>query len=248
MQTYVFLDLDDTILQTRPKCPQGSLHPAAYDRAGKALSFMTERQRALLALLDSTTIVIPTTARNLDAFRRVRLSFRSLAVLDFGGVILRADGTPDPAWDAVVRPQSLAMESALQEALRRVQCFIDERGLGIRARLIADFEMPLYLVLKHPQGDCAALQTVQREHWAGIDRERFFLHANGNNLSLVPRFLGKERAVQYILDHLLGPEPVLTVGMGDSLSDAPFLALCDYALLPQGCQLAGKLCSDVGGP
>src|SRR5689334_914937 len=102
MQTFVFLDLDDTILQTRPKCPAGEpIHPAAHGRDGQPLSFITDRQRALLDLFAAAT-VIPTTARNHDAFRRVRLLFTGHAILDFGGVILRPDGTPDPGWDAVV--------------------------------------------------------------------------------------------------------------------------------------------------
>ncbi|MBY0525725.1 MAG: hypothetical protein K2R98_20130 [Gemmataceae bacterium] len=247
MRTCVFLDLDDTILQTRPKCPPGEpLSPAADDRNGRPLSFMTERQRALLSLLSAAGTVIPTTARNLDAYRRVRLAFTDLAVLDFGGVILRPDGTPEPDWDASIRPRALEMGPELHTELHAVQQFIDARRLEINARLIADFDMPLYLVLKHPAGNVAALQTVLREHWGGIDPQRFFIHCNGNNLSLVPRFLGKERAVQHIRAHLLGTEPVLTIGVGDSVSDAPFLAACDYALLPRDCQLAAHPLSPRG--
>jgi hypothetical protein len=242
MRTYVFLDLDDTILQTRRKCPPGeALHPAAVARDGGPLSFMTERQRRLLGLLTEAATVIPTTARNLAAFRRVRLPFSDLAILDFGGVILRPDGAPDPGWDAIIRPPAQAGAAALNREWDDVRRFIELRRLGVVARLVSDFDMPLYLVLKHPDGDERALETVLREHWGAVDPARFFLHLNSNNLSLVPRFLGKERAVRHVLDHLLGPGPVLTVGVGDSLTDAPFLALCDYALLPRGCQLAAAL-------
>lgn len=247
MQTIVFLDLDDTIMQTRPKCPGGGrLQPAAHRPDGTALSFMTERQVALLAILKSSATVIPATARNLDAFRRVRLAFPSLAVLDFGGVILRADETADPCWDAIVRPQAKEVGPELHDALKMVRNFSACRGLGVNARLITDFEMPLYLVLKHPHGNADALETVRREHWNSIDQERFFVHCNGNNLTLVPRFLGKERAVRHILDYHVDSASVLTVGMGDSLSDAPFLAMCDYALLPRGCQLSWHMQSVSG--
>src|SRR5687767_11844338 len=114
MRTVVFLDLDDTVFQTRPKCPPGEpLRPAALGRDGLPLSFSTPRQQTLLDLFASATVV-PTTARNLDAFRRVRLPFTSFAVLDFGGVVLLPDGTPDPAWDAIVRPQALALAGELK--------------------------------------------------------------------------------------------------------------------------------------
>src|SRR5262245_40812091 len=101
MRLVVFLDLDDTLFQTRPKCPDGEpLHLAAFRRDGEALSFMTARQRALFDWLSATASVVPTTARNRDAFRRVRLPFTGPAILDFGGVVLQPDGTPDPVWDA----------------------------------------------------------------------------------------------------------------------------------------------------
>jgi hypothetical protein len=241
MQTIVFLDLDDTILQTRPKCPPDEpIEPAAHGRDGQPLSFITDRQRALLALFGAAT-VIPTTARNRDAFRRVRLPFSGHAILDFGGVILRPDGTPDPGWDAIVRPQACHVGPELLAVLKDVQAFIAARGLGVNARLIADFDMPLYLVLKHPAGDCAALQTVRREHWGGIETDRFFVHLTGNNLSLVPRFLGKERAVRHVLDQLIPAGPRLVLGAGDSFTDAPFLGLCDFALLPRQSQLMTSL-------
>ena len=64
-----------------------------------------------------------------------------------------------------------------------------------------------------------------------------------NNLALVPRFLGKERAVRHVIRHHLGPEPVLTLGMGDSLSDIPFLSACDFSVVPTASQLA-RQCFD----
>jgi hypothetical protein len=246
MQTFVFLDLDDTILQTRPKCPADEpIQPAAHGRDGQPLSFITDRQRTLLDLFASAT-VIPTTARNRDAYRRVRLPFTDHAILDFGGVILRPDGTPDPAWDAVVRPQTRAIGQDLLAILKDVQAFIAAHNLGLNARLIADFDMPLYLVLKHPGGDCEALHTVRHGHWANTDADRFFVHLTGNNLSLVPRFLGKERAVRHVLDHLLPAGPRLVLGAGDSFTDAPFLGLCDFALLPRHSQLLTRLLEGVG--
>src|SRR5262245_58580522 len=114
MRVVVFLDLDGSIFQTRPKCPPGeSLLPGALDRAGQPLSFMTARQERLLALFRGA-IVIPTTARNLDAFRRVTLRFDSLAILDFGGVVLLPDGSLDCERDAFIRPLALAIAPELE--------------------------------------------------------------------------------------------------------------------------------------
>ena len=242
MNVYAFLDLDDTLFQTLPKCPPEQPHRnAAYRKDGAPLSFMTDRQARLFELLDAHAIVIPVTARNLDALRRVHLPFRSMSILDFGGVILERDGNPDRDWDAVIRPQARAAAAELETLLASVSEFSRRHQLGIHARIVGDFDMPLYVVIKHPDGDTSALDQIRCESLAGIDSTRFFVHANGNNLSVVPRFLGKEQAVRHVLERRLPGGPRLTIGVGDSLSDVPFLRLCDFLLAPGNSQLAGAL-------
>jgi len=242
MRLVTFLDLDDTLFQTRPKCPPGApLRPAAFRRDGAELSFMTDQQVRLFELLDTAGTVIPTTARNLDAFLRVRLPFRSLAILDFGGVVLLPDGRPDPAWDALVRPSAVAAEAALESVSCSLQAYVADRRLEVSVRLIRDFDLPLYVVLKHVRGDVAALEAVHAEALSGLDRSRFFVHFSDNNLSVVPRFLGKEKAVGYLLETHLAGEPLLTVGVGDSWTDLPFMRRCDFVVSPRHSQLAAAL-------
>jgi len=237
----LFLDLDDTVFQTRPKCPPGEpVRPAAFGRDRQPLGFRTDRQSALLDLMFGGATVIPTTARNFDAYRRVDLPFSSVAIINFGGVVLLPDGAPDPEWDARVRPRALALAAELLAIHREAERVIAAGGLGVVCRVISDFDMPLYVVAKHPAGDAAALDAVQAAVFGRADPDAYFVHRNGNNLSLVPRFLGKERAVAYVIERHLGPGPVLTIGAGDSLTDAPFLALCDFSLMPRGCQLARR--------
>jgi hydroxymethylpyrimidine pyrophosphatase-like HAD family hydrolase len=242
MRVHVFLDLDGTLFQTRPKCPPGEeLISAAVRRDDTPLSFMTARQARLLELLRSADSVIPTTARNLDAFRRVHLLFPSLAILDFGGVILLTDGSPDLIWDAIIRPEAHAIATDLKRRCESLEAFIKANHLGVNLRLISDLDMPLYLVMKHPEGNLDALARIRHEALTDLDPERFFLHDNDNNLSVVPRFLGKERAVKHVIEHHLPDEPALTIGVGDSFSDAAFLGVCDYAMLPRCSQLADSL-------
>jgi hypothetical protein len=238
MRIALFLDLDDTIFQTMPKCPTGeAVHPVAFGRDGAPLSFMTRRQRALLDLWLRSARVIPTTARSLEAFRRVDLPFDQFAILDFGGVVLTPEGALDSMWDEQVRPRAKSIANELTELHGKIEAFVTRRQLGTRARIIADFDMPLYVVVKHPAGDCTKLHTIRTELFPTLDLSRFFIHANDNNLSLVPRFLGKEHAVQHVIEHRLGTEPILTIGMGDSLTDAAYLERCDFSITPRACQL-----------
>jgi hypothetical protein len=242
VQLYTFLDLDDTLFQTLPKCPPGEpCRSVAVAKDGTPLSYMTNRQARLFDLLGSMGPIIPVTARNLDAYRRVDLPFVSLAILDFGGVILRADGTPDPDWDAIIRPQALAGAAALETLLQAVNAFIAQHKLGVRARIISDFDLPLYIVMKHPHDDLAALERIRTEHLPTLALADFFVHANGNNVSLVPRFLGKDKAVRHMLDRHIPSAEAISLGIGDSLSDVPFLQLCDFMMTPRGTQLAAAL-------
>ena len=239
MRVVVFLDLDGTVFQTRPKCPPGEpARPAAYARDGSPLSFITDRQRAVLDLLGRGT-VIPTTARSLDAFRRVDLPFAHAAILDFGGVVLAPGGALDEAWDAVVRPRLRETAADLAAARAAAEVVSAKLGLGVTARVITDFDLPLYLVVKHPGGDASRLEPV-REALRDVSA-RFGLHVNDNNLSLVPACLGKERAVRHVLATYFADEPVATVGVGDGFSDAAFLGLCDFAAVPRGSQLGERL-------
>ena len=238
MRIVAFLDLDDTLFQTRPKCPDDEpIHAVAFRRDGTPLSFMTQRQRTLLDVWFRTATVIPTTARNRDALSRVDLPFNHAAILNFGGAVLLPDGKLDEAWDAQVRPRALELSRELHALHREAERISASRQLGVYSRVIVDFEMPLYVVVKHLEGVAGKLQLLRAELTPFVG-EGFTIHCNDNNLSIVPRFLDKEHAVRYVIAHYFGSEPVLTIGMGDSLSDAGFLEVCDYSFMPRACQLA----------
>jgi hydroxymethylpyrimidine pyrophosphatase-like HAD family hydrolase len=245
MRTVLFLDLDDTIFQTASKCPpRAAVRPAAFRRDGTPLSFMTDGQRALFDLFRRSATIIPATARSLEAFRRVDLPFDHAAILDFGGVVVAPGGKFDDAWDAAIRPRIGEIAHELRAAHRATVEFIARHDLGANARVIVDFDLPLYLVVKHPSDDGSRLAPIRDEWLMHATGGRFHIHYNDNNLSLVPAFLGKEHAVRHVLRTYFADGPVTTLGIGDSLSDAAFLDACDFALVPHGSQLAGgRRCS-----
>ena len=243
MNKFLFTDLDDSLFQSREKCPAGALlQPAAFLKDGAPISFSTPRQRAFLTLMQGGMTVIPATARNLNAFRRVDIAFDSYAILNYGGVILLPDGTADAGWLDLMRAEMVAVLSGLQEIMAIMDGYAQSCGFEARTRLIEDFDIPFYVVMKDPQKRSARLAQIDREAvapWIAASGKDFSVHRNGNNLAVLPQALNKARAVQHLCERLKREHgEILTFGLGDSKSDARFMAACDYAIVPSGSQLA----------
>lgn len=243
MKNYLFVDLDDTLFQSAAKSPTGeTLHPVAYHRDGRELGFMTERQRAVFKLLSRTMTLIPVTARDLEAFKRITVPVRNYAVIDYGAVILTPDGDPDSPW--LARSQEVARESRpwLCELQREIQSFIEQNRLRAMCRLVGDFGMDCYLVAKYRDGQSEALVRIADEivrPWQLGSSRLAHVHVNGNNLSVVPRGFDKAPAVEHLVERLSADgDPIVTWAMGDSLSDARFMSVCHYAIIPGNTQLA----------
>ncbi len=243
MKKFLFVDLDDTLFQTPGKCAaEEDLHPAAYLKDGVACSFTTARQRAFFSLMHREMTLIPTTARNRDALSRVDLPFSSYAVIDYGGVVLQPGGAVDAVWLDTMRVDMHAALDGLQEVMHIIDEYSARTGLKGRARLIEDCATPFYVVVKDPEKQAERLEQVEREAvapWIAGAGKDFFIHRNGNNLAILPKTLNKARAVTYLRQQLEAEHgEIMTFGMGDSKSDARFMAACDYAIIPNRTQLA----------
>lgn len=116
---------------------------------------------------------------------------------------------------------------------------------GFKSRLVHDFEVTWYGVIKHVDGTetilRALLESIIKAHPHILDGSLYW-HLNGNNLAVLPKIINKESAVSYLIDSYKQQHPeLLTFGAGDSKTDAPFMALCDYALIPKNTQLFKSL-------
>lgn len=246
---YLFTDLDDTLFQTLGKCGPGaspensSLIPAAVGRDGSPLSFMLPGQQALFSLTEQHMKVVPVTARNLDSFRRVHLSFRHGAILNYGATILRPNGEEDEVWRSTIMPQLEAYINLLSEAVALVESVIIREGLSSTVRLVKDPQSgtPFYALAKNPDRNFLQLDRIHSELERGFHPSLpWRLHHNGNNLAVIPGCLDKAHAVSHYITTAI-PEAegnFATLGMGDSLEDIAFMNLCDYAVIPAKSQIA----------
>lgn len=238
MRAIALVDLDDTLFQTLGKCPPDvpaeALAPIGYARDGAPLSYATPRQMSFLSWLSDSTLLVPVTARSRDALDRVRIDW-TRAVCAHGGLILDGSGAPDPRWHERMAAEAGAHATSLSALSQRI---LDEApGASLRVRVLEEEGLPLYVLAKHPDGDAealaAAIDRVVPEVPAG-----WTVHRNGNNAAFLPPFLGKQHAVEFLLPELRRQYPdAPVIGIGDSLTDAPFMALCDFAMMPSRSQL-----------
>jgi hypothetical protein len=246
------VDIDDTLLQTRRKCPpdlpDSSLTAMAFAADGSPLGFATPAQMALIEWLATSTIFIPVTARSSDALLRTRLPF-SAAVAAHGGVIYpgprAATAAPpvDAGWQARMAATLDPHAAALAQLADRIGADATATGARIRARIIGEDGLQLYLVVKHAcdTPDIAELHAACQPAINTLPAG-WTAHVNGNNVALMPPGLGKEHAVAAMLPGLRAAWPGLpAIGIGDSLTDGGFMALCDFAMLPSHSQLAQQL-------
>jgi hydroxymethylpyrimidine pyrophosphatase-like HAD family hydrolase len=254
MQHFIFVDLDDTLFQTLRKCggaaanPQeNGLTPRAFLKNGAPISYSTRKQDHLWQWLVKAGHVIPVTARNYDAYSRVDLRFPADAVLNHGAVIVNEHHRIDLEWQAQMAQLLPPYHHELIDLWGQVQ-FHAQKDPALQPRLVEDFGVIWYGVVKHADASEAALRalhdTLIIKHEA-VACGRLYCHINGNNLAVLPRVVGKAHAVGFLLERYARRyDALLTVGIGDSKTDSPFMALCDYAMIPGNTQL-GELFRDL---
>jgi len=115
------------------------------------------------------------------------------------------------------------------------------QSTGFKARLVDDFDITWYGVIKHAAGTENALTPLLNDIIKGhkhIQDGSLYWHLNGNNLAVLPKIINKESAVSYLMaEYKKQHQAILTFGAGDSHTDAAFMGLCDYALIPKNTQL-----------
>jgi hydroxymethylpyrimidine pyrophosphatase-like HAD family hydrolase len=248
MQSYIFLDLDDTLFQTLRKCGLGADDPQLQVRAclpdGTPNSFATYKQQWLWDWLEKGFKIVPVTGRDGFAFDRVTLPFQEEIVLNHGAVILDKDRNIDRVWMAKIMQELPKYHELLLELWSEIEAYCLCNN-GYKVRLVNDFDVTWYGVIKHVEGAEAPLEVILK----GIIKKHPYIlngslywHLNGNNLAVLPKIINKESAVSYLINNYKKQHPALvTFGAGDSNSDAPFMGLCDYALIPKNTQLYQSL-------
>ncbi|MBF0371799.1 MAG: hypothetical protein HQL38_01125 [Alphaproteobacteria bacterium] len=243
MRRIVFVDLDDTLFQTHRKNPDAN-RLAAVDGDGNPLSFRCGRQEAFFEWLIKDATVVPVTGRSVEAFRRVTIPLSGHAICSFGGIILRPGGETDREWHRVITGASMATADLMEGLNTVVGSIAAGHAVHARHRIIREAGLPLYVSVKHNAGVAEEMCRLATAVSPSVPDD-WTIHLNGSNMALLPPFLGKAAAVAHLLKHFVADGSVLTLGVGDSLTDVAFMGLCDFAVAPSKSQIMSVLSSQT---
>lgn len=235
----LFTDLDDTLFHSHRKVAPSEAHQAmAYLADGSPISYASPQQQTLLQHWQQHATVIPVTARNYDSFRRVKIPFQHHAIINYGAVVLNPDGSVDNDWLAQSQQAAEHSVPQLQILAEQLQQLPEAILSDLHIRLIGDFDITFYLLVKSRGGHLAHLAQAA-DLLQPLLQHQEKLHLNSNNLAILPAWLDKAHAVNYVQQHYrqqLGE--LLTLGMGDSLIDLPFMQSCDFLIAPHPSQIS----------
>lgn len=228
-----FSDIDDTLMQTARKTDFDRPTVAgAKNKEGNDHSFFYEGTKRLIeALMASNITFIPTTARNLDSYRRtVFFADRRIdyAILNFGGTILHR-GQIDNDWHEKMQA-SYARVEPLKDVYEALETTLQASGLQVVNKIIDGYYLSIYN--KFALDDETVLTALSETLKAFLeDRKDFYLYENGNSFGILPHFLNKKFAAEELITR---HDALLTIGAGDNLSDLQFMQLADFQLVPSG--------------
>ncbi len=235
MTALVATDLDRTLIYSAGALAEGTAPDSptvcVEHLDGDPLSYMTARAVDLLRALARAAVVLPTTTRTVEQFRRIDLPGAPWhhAVTSNGGTIL-VDGEPDHAWrtgvDRAVRDSAVSLTD--------IGAALDRLGTPewILKRRTAD-DLFCYLVV-----DLAAMPSAFVEDWSHWCAERGWnVSQQGRKVYAMPDAVCKSRAVAEVRARLVAdgtlPDTAPILAAGDGALDAEMLRAADAAVRPR---------------
>ncbi|GGK53796.1 HAD family hydrolase [Nocardia camponoti] len=232
MSALIATDLDRTMIYSRNGFAgdeSAKLCVEYYE--GEPLSYMTLVADARLRELSTKAVVVPTTTRTIEQFRRIALPGAPwrFAVTSNGGNIL-VDGEPDLVWRKEIATRVRAQGATLAEV-----------GAELRSRISDDW------VLKYREADdlfCYLVVNLETlpptflAEWDAWCRENGWTASQqGRKIYAMPDAVSKGIALSEVRTRLRDagtlPAAAPFLAAGDGALDIPMLELADKAIRPR---------------
>lgn len=231
-----FTDLDNTLFVSKRKAGQHK-NPVSVgvSSTNEPASFMGRPHQMFFNMLIKTGLVIPITGRTSKQFMQVTaLPFSSYRIVSFGAIVLNPDNTPNELWMHGLRSQLLPRSVFVDIAAKAMKY-----NNKYVVRIVEDCGI-LACVSIRVESESLEQCDIDFAHNV-LPNSDWRVHHNGKKIEILPPYAMKEKAAEFVLKELLPEQERLVVGAGDSLSDLPFMHLCDYAIYPTISQIKEKL-------
>lgn len=211
-------DMDNTIIFSY-KHDIGDAKRCVEIYQGREISFITEETYWLLRKIPGNVLLIPTTTRTVEQYRRIDLGVREprYALVCNGGVLLK-DGKEEESWYRESLGMIAECRGELQEAERLLE---EDRDRSFEVRNIRE----LFLFTKSANPETSAQRLRE-----ALDMEKIDVFTNGAKVYAVPKRLNKGEAVRRFRERF---HPERVIAAGDSEFDLPMLAEADVGLAPE---------------
>lgn len=210
-------DLDNTIIYSY-KHDIGESKRCVENYQGREVSFLTDRTYELLKQVSQKTLIIPTTTRTVEQYRRIDLGIGPFQyVLTCNGGVLLVNGEEEEKW----YEESLALIADCKEEMKKAMELMDkDPARNFELRYIKE----LFLFTKSLEPD----KSVEMLR-AQLDFRKVDVFRNGVKVYVVPKELNKGKALIRMKERL---DSDVVIAAGDSEFDIPMLDCADFAIAP----------------
>lgn len=210
-------DLDNTMIYSyRRDIGDDKICAEIYQ--GREVSFITPKTAELLAEVNESAVLVPTTTRTVEQYERIDLGIGTphYALACNGGVLL-VDGVEDEQWYS----ESLrSVEDCKEELALAVKLLDEDKNRTFEVRFIRG--LFVFTKSSEPEISVEMLRTA-------LDESKMDVFSNGVKVYAVPKALSKGNAVKRFKE-MIGADTVIAAG--DSEFDISMLNAADIAIAP----------------
>lgn len=231
----IFTDIDDTLMKTARKM-NGDLSAftvGALNHQGQPLSYIDNKREQLIEKLLKKHITVPVSARSKKSFFNLQINFQHEAVLNFGGTILNKDKSLHLEWHEHILKQSTILSQAtiFDDILQIMQPIYP----NIEYKKVVEDGISMYLNCRDYEKSSITINDM-KSMLVNFLKERkledkFYFYQTDRDLAIIPLFIKKETAVQFLIENVYPPNELL-IGLGDHPNDLLFMKICDFVLIP----------------
>jgi len=222
--------LDNTIIFSyKHNIGEPKLNVEIYQ--GREISYITERTFELLQKVRKKMLIVPTTTRTMEQYKRIELGIGDFkyALVSNGGILL-IDGESDEEW---YRESLVIVEESKEKMEKALFLLENENNRIFEVRFIND----LFLFTKCNQPENVVLTLKKQLNTNLVD-----VFNNGVKVYVVPKQLNKGKAVERLKEKL---KPEYVIAAGDSEFDISMVLSADKGIVPYGFKEQYDITSDI---